>query len=155
MKYKKILGIDIGGSGIKGAPVNAKDGLMLASRHRIHTPSPATPENVAPLIRKMSKHFRWKGPVGCGFPGVIQNGIARTAANLDDAWKKINTEMEKAGRPRGINFISGPSSTGDIDAQLVMGAHGPRAWHVILMGEVPESALENAQGFMEQQLAKL
>ena len=93
MKYKKILGIDIGGSGIKGAPVNTRDGLMLDKRHRIPTPSPATPENVVPLIRKMSRHFRWNGPVGCGFPGVIQNGIARKAANLGDAW--IDTDVNR------------------------------------------------------------
>jgi len=66
-------------------------------------------------------------------------------ANLDDAWHRINTELEKAGRPRGINFISGPSSTADIDAQLVKGAHGPRGWHVILLGDIPDTALANAR----------
>jgi polyphosphate glucokinase len=86
MKFKKILGIDIGGSGIKGCPVNTSDGLMLDSRYRIPTPEPAVPENIAETIAEIVKHFRWKGPVGCGFPGVIQNGIARTAANLEDDW---------------------------------------------------------------------
>ena len=97
MKYKKILGIDIGGSGIKGCPVNTSDGLMLEPRYRIPTPSPAVPENIAETIEMIVKHFRWKGPVGCGFPGVLQNGIARTAANLEDDWigKDINNLFSK------------------------------------------------------------
>jgi polyphosphate glucokinase len=90
MKYNKVLGIDIGGSGVKGAPVNTDDGLMLESRYRIPTPVPATPQNVAPLIAEISKHFNWEGPIGCGFPGVMQNGVAKTAANLDDSWIETN-----------------------------------------------------------------
>jgi polyphosphate glucokinase len=93
MKYNKVLGIDIGGSGIKGAPVNINDGLMLESRYRIPTPTPATPQNVAPLIAEMVQHFNWKGSIGCGFPGVIQNGVAKTAANIDDSW--IDTNVNK------------------------------------------------------------
>lgn len=94
MKKKKVLGIDIGGSGIKAAPVNTKDGLMIGLRHRIPTPSPATPENVAPVIAEMVSHFNWKGLIGCGFPGVVQNGVAKTAANVDDSW--IGTDVNKA-----------------------------------------------------------
>ena len=76
---------------------------------------------------------------------IVLLDVADLVANLDDAWEKINAAMDENGRPRGINIISGPSSTGDIDAQLVMGAHGPRAWHVILMGEIPDEALNIAR----------
>lgn len=93
MKLKKILGIDIGGSGVKGAIVDTKKGKLLTERYRIPTPQPATPEAVAKVIAKIVKHFDWKGPVGVGFPGVIQNGYARTAANLDDSW--IDTNLNK------------------------------------------------------------
>ncbi len=93
MKYKEVLGIDIGGSGIKGCPVNTKDGLMLEKRHRIPTPSPATPEKIAGTISEIVKHCKWEGPIGCGFPGVMQNGVARTAANLDQSW--IDTDVNK------------------------------------------------------------
>jgi len=90
MKKNVVLGIDIGGSGIKAAPVNINDGKMVDERHRITTPSPATPEEVAKVIAELVKHFKWKGLVGCGFPGVIQNGVARTAWNLDNEWLGVN-----------------------------------------------------------------
>ncbi|MFT4517984.1 MAG: L-lactate dehydrogenase complex protein LldG [Halioglobus sp.] len=67
------------------------------------------------------------------------------APSLEHAWDKLNAQMEKTGRPRGINMIAGPSSTADIEGQLVYGAHGPRSWHVILLGEIPKTALEEAR----------
>ncbi len=93
MKKHVVLGIDIGGSGIKAAPVNTRDGLMLGQRHRIPTPSPSTPGNIALVINEMVSHFKWKGLIGCGFPAVVQNGIAKTAANIDKAW--IGTNANK------------------------------------------------------------
>lgn len=75
---------------------------------------------------------------------------ADLVANMEQAWDKINADMEKIGRPRGINFIAGPSSTADIEGQLVYGAHGPRSWHVILMGDVPETALQEARALAGQ-----
>ena len=90
MKYKKILGIDIGGSGIKGAIVNTKKGTLKTKRYRIPTPDPATPEEVGKVIKKIVKHFKWKGPIGVGFPGVVQKGITRTAANLGPSWVDIH-----------------------------------------------------------------
>ena len=61
MKEHKILGIDIGGSGIKGAPVDILTGELLAERHRIPTPVPATPKAVAKVIKQLAHHFKWKG----------------------------------------------------------------------------------------------
>ncbi|MDF1571972.1 MAG: ROK family protein [Bacteroidales bacterium] len=90
MKLKKVLGIDIGGSGVKGAIVHTKEGKLKTKRYRIPTPQPATPEAVADVIKKIVDHFKWEGHVGVGFPGVIQQGFARTAANLDDSWIDVN-----------------------------------------------------------------
>ena len=98
MKLKKILGIDIGGSGVKGAIVNTKKGELITDRYRIPTPQPSTPEAVAEVIKKITKHFKWDGPIGVGFPGVIQQGIARTAANVDKSWieKDLNKLFSEA-----------------------------------------------------------
>ena len=81
-----ILGIDIGGSGIKGAPVDLNQGVLAAERLRIATPQPATPDAVADTVGRLIRHFNWTGPVGCGLPSVVQNGVARTAANIDSSW---------------------------------------------------------------------
>ena len=80
---------------------------------------------------------------------IVLVDTATLVATLDDAWTQINKDQQESGRPRGINFISGPSSTADIEAQLVKGAHGPRSWHVILLGEIPEDALSNARNATE------
>jgi polyphosphate glucokinase len=82
----KVLGIDIGGTGIKGAVVDAKRGVLKTDRLRLLTPDPATPDNVGQVIHTIVKHFDWDGPVGCTFPGVTKGGIINTAANLTAEW---------------------------------------------------------------------
>ncbi len=89
---KQILGIDVGGSGIKGAPVTVGSGRLLAERERIETPQPATPKAVAATVRKLVKHFDWNGLVGCGFPGAIVDGVVRTATNIHESWLGENVE---------------------------------------------------------------
>lgn len=89
----QILGIDIGGTGIKGAIVDTLTGELLTERHRIETPQPATPEAVAAVIAQLVLHFHWNGLVGCGFPAAIQHGVARTAANVSKAF--IGTDIDK------------------------------------------------------------
>jgi polyphosphate glucokinase len=82
----EALGIDIGGSGIKGALVDLERGVLVTDRHRIPTPQPATPEAVAGVVAKVADHFSWRGPIGCGLPAIVVDGIARSAANIDDSW---------------------------------------------------------------------
>jgi len=82
----QALGLDIGGTGIKGAPVDTESGQLLAARFRLHTPHPATPPAVAKTVAEVAAHFGWQGPIGCGFPAVIRGGIAHTAANVDADW---------------------------------------------------------------------
>ncbi len=88
----EILGIDIGGTGIKGAPVDTETGHLIQDRFRIPTPKPATPKAVAKVVNQVAKHFDWNGPIGCTFPARIKNGVARTAANVDKSWLGTNVE---------------------------------------------------------------
>lgn len=92
-KDKYVLGIDVGGSGIKGAPVDIKKGKLLSERLRIDTPQPATPKAVAKTFAELVKMHDWKGPIGCGFPAIVSHGVARSAANIDKKW--IGTNVEK------------------------------------------------------------
>ncbi|MBV9207050.1 MAG: ROK family protein, partial [Actinobacteria bacterium] len=82
----QALGIDIGGTGIKGAPVDVGTGQLLADRQKIPTPRPARPEPVADVVKQLTTSFSWSGPIGITFPGVVTDGVTRTAANLDPAW---------------------------------------------------------------------
>jgi polyphosphate glucokinase len=79
----KVLGIDIGGSAIKGAPVDTSTGKLLAGRFKIETPLLLSPSEMADAAGMIAAHFRWRGPVGIGFPGVIHGGSILTSANLD------------------------------------------------------------------------
>lgn len=89
----QILGVDIGGSGIKGAIVDTETGKLITERHRIETPQPATPEAIAAVLAQLVLHFHWNGPVGCGFPAAIQQGVARTASNIAKSF--IDTDIDQ------------------------------------------------------------
>ena len=78
----KTLGIDIGGSALKGAPVDTTTGKLLAERFRIETPDNLTPAEMAGAVEAMAENFSWKGPIGLGFPGVVEGSTIRTSANL-------------------------------------------------------------------------
>src|SRR4051812_872503 len=87
------FGIDIGGSGVKGAPVDLATGELLDERYRIPTPQPATPKAVAGAVAEVCGHFNWTGPLGCTVPAVVTQGVARSAANIDKSW--IGTDVEE------------------------------------------------------------
>ncbi|KIF03540.1 polyphosphate glucokinase, partial [Streptomyces sp. RSD-27] len=82
----QIFGVDIGGTGIKGAPVDLDRGEPAQERHKVLTPHPATPEGVAGGVVEVVRNFSWDGPIGVTFPGVVTHGVTRTAANVDKAW---------------------------------------------------------------------
>lgn len=98
----ELVGVDIGGTGIKGAPVDLASGALAAARHRIPTPHPATPEAVAKTVAEVVGYFPHDGRIGCTFPAVIQHGKALTAANVDKSWlgADVRSTIEDAtGRP--------------------------------------------------------
>ena len=95
MKYTntQILGIDVGGSGIKGNIVDTETGELLFERLRIKTPPDATPNQIGEIIKQIAKHFDYEGFIGCGFPAVIKNGVIKTATNIGKT--NINTNANK------------------------------------------------------------
>ncbi|MEO9661007.1 polyphosphate glucokinase [Maribacter sp. 6B07] len=98
-----LLGIDVGGSGIKGALVNSETGEMISERFRIPTPIPRTPEAMSNVIAQIVAHFDYKGKVGCGFPTIIKNGICKATGNLDKSWLGVNVE-ELLEKKTGLDF---------------------------------------------------
>jgi polyphosphate glucokinase len=78
----RVLGIDIGGSSVKGAPVDTRTGRLLAERHRVAMPETLTPAGVGRVVADVAAAFRWRGPIGVGFPGVVRGTRVHTAANL-------------------------------------------------------------------------
>jgi len=86
----QALGIDIGGSGIKGAVVNAVTGQLVTERLRIETPIESTPLAVARVIAELVRTHQWQGPVGCTFPAIMKDGTAFSAANVDKSWIGTN-----------------------------------------------------------------
>ncbi|HEY9240619.1 MAG TPA: ROK family protein [Streptosporangiaceae bacterium] len=87
----QVLGIDIGGSGTKGAPVDTAQGRLITERVKLETPRPAVPDAVATTVTQLVDAFSWTGPIGITFPGVVVDGVTLTAANLDPAWIGIDT----------------------------------------------------------------
>ncbi|RMG68021.1 MAG: ROK family protein [Calditrichaeota bacterium] len=83
---KLVLGIDIGGTGIKSAPVDVEKGKLCSEPVKLSTPRPATPEGVQQVLKEIVARFAWSGPIGIGFPGVVKRGVIRTAANMDASW---------------------------------------------------------------------
>ncbi len=88
----KVLGIDVGGSGIKGAPVDTESGEMLSERLRIKTPANAEPQPIADVVAEIARSFQWHGPIGIGFPAPIKGGVAMMAANVSEKWVGTNVD---------------------------------------------------------------
>jgi polyphosphate glucokinase len=92
MSGSQSFGIDIGGSGMKAAPVDLATGELVAERHKILTPKPATPERMAEVVAELVSRFEWKKPLGVAFPGVVRKGVIYSAANVDASW--IGTDAD-------------------------------------------------------------
>jgi polyphosphate glucokinase len=119
------FGVDIGGSGIKGAVVDLKIGGLATERYKVLTPRPSTPKAVADVVAEVVGQFDWEGPVGCTFPAVVREGVARTAANVDPSW--IGTNIEQVvGAATGLPVVA----LNDADAAGIAEARWGAAKHV-------------------------
>lgn len=124
--------MDIGGSGIKGAPVDLDRGDLAQPRHKVLTPHPATPEDVAGCVAEVVGHFDWKGPVGITFPGVVTDGLTRTAANVDKGWIDLDARTllsGKLGLP--VTLLNDADAAGI--AEMTFGAGRGRKGTVIVL----------------------
>src|SRR3954470_7926445 len=130
----QIFGLDIGGSGIKGAPVDLDKGDLTQERHKVFTPQPATPDGVADGVKEVVDHFGWTGPVGLTFPGVVTGGATvRTAANVDKSWIDTDARAWFSGRLGGlpVTVVNDADAAGV--AEMQFGAGRDRPGTVILL----------------------
>ncbi|MFJ4811503.1 polyphosphate--glucose phosphotransferase [Streptomyces longwoodensis] len=130
----QIFGVDIGGSGIKGAPVDLDKGDLAAERFKVLTPHPATPDGVADGVQQVVEHFGWTGPVGLTFPGVVTGGATvRTAANVDKSWVDTDARALFADRLGGlpVTVVNDADAAGV--AEMSFGAGKGRKGTVILL----------------------
>ncbi len=115
------FGVDIGGTGIKGAPVDLATGQLTAERVRLATPHPATPDAVGKVVGQVVSHFGWTGPIGATFPAAIKGGVAMTAANVDKNW--VGTNIEQAlGAATGTRVAAVNDADAAGVAEMVYGA---------------------------------
>ncbi|QZL03738.1 ROK family protein [Streptomyces sp. BHT-5-2] len=129
----RVFGVDIGGSGIKGGPVDLERGELTDKRYKVLTPHPATPEAVADCVKEVVDHFGWPGPVGATFPGVVTGGVTRTAANVDRRWIGTDAAALLTGRLGGrpVTLLNDADAAGL--AEMRFGAGRGRAGTVVVL----------------------
>jgi polyphosphate glucokinase len=121
LKRMKVLGIDIGGSALKGAPVDVRTGRLTAERFKLETPDLLTPARMATAVKTIAEHFKWRGRIGVGFPGVVQGPLTLTSSNLHKKFIGLNTEKlfaEAAGCP--VSLVNDADAAGI--AEMTFGA---------------------------------
>ncbi|WP_030176658.1 polyphosphate--glucose phosphotransferase [Spirillospora albida] len=139
---EETLGIDIGGSGIKGAPVDTAEGALTRERFRLPTPKPATPRAVAKVLGDVVEHFGWTGPVGVTFPGVVVGGVTMSAANVDRKWIGLDAAAlfrEATGRP--VTLLNDADAAGLAEMRLGAGRGKGGTVVVLTLGTGIGSAL--------------
>jgi polyphosphate glucokinase len=137
-----ILGIDIGGTGIKGAPVDLDKGTLAADRFRIPTPAGGSPGDVAKVVAEIAAHFDTTGPIGCTFPAVMRHGVALTAANVDKSW--IGTDAQalfESAVPRPFVVLNDADAAGIAEIEHGAGRGQRGTVCVITLGTGIGSAL--------------
>ncbi|MFC0846396.1 polyphosphate--glucose phosphotransferase [Streptomyces noboritoensis] len=128
-----VFGVDIGGSGIKGAPVDLEHGDLAQERYKVLTPHPATPEAVADGVAEVVGQFGWSGPVGITFPGVVTGNTIRTAANVDKAWIGVDGARLLTDRLGGLPVTVMNDADAAGVAEMSFGAGRGRKGTVILL----------------------
>ncbi len=117
----EVLGIDIGGTGIKGAIVDTRTGELVTERFRLDTPNPALPKDVSLIIKKIVDHFNWKGRAGSGFPTPLAHGKSQSGGNLHESWKGVHVD-KLFQKEAGIEFTVINDADAAAEAEMHFGA---------------------------------
>ncbi|MBO6516582.1 MAG: ROK family protein [Bacteroidia bacterium] len=128
----EILGLDVGGSGIKGAIVDITTGELRSERYRLPTPSSATPDAMAETVKAIVNHFHWTKPVGCCFPTVVKKGRCYTFGNLDPSWVGVQVD-ELLSRTCNTTFHVGNDADLAGIAEMQMGAGRGKQGKVVMV----------------------
>jgi polyphosphate glucokinase len=126
-RQRRGFGIDVGGSGIKGGVVDLDTGALIGERFKLPTPSPATPVLVAQTVAAVVHDFGWTGPLGVTYPGVVVDGVVRTAANVDKSWIGLNAQQAIAAELPGqaITILNDADAAGLAEARFGAGKNMP------------------------------
>lgn len=127
-----VLGLDIGGSGIKAGVVHVASGKLVSERLRVPTPHPARPAPMARAVRSIVDHLNWRGPVGVGFPGIVRNQIVCSAANLDRAWLGLDAGKIFRRATRRATFVLNDADAAGLAEVMFGSARGKRGTVVML-----------------------
>lgn len=128
----EVLGIDVGGSGVKGAVVDTDTGELLSERIRIATPKPSTPQKIADVVQELVGQFDYRGPVGCSFPTVIVDGQALTAGNIDESWPGTQVD-DLFAQSTGLEVVVLNDADAAGIAEMTLGAATGLAGTVIMI----------------------
>jgi polyphosphate glucokinase len=141
-RTQPMVGVDIGGSGIKGAPVDLDLGEFAAERIRIPTPIPSTPEAVADVVAQVVDGLGVSGPVGLTLPSVVQGGVVRTAANIDKSWVGVDAaNLFHKSTGRSVVVLNDADAAGLAEIRFGVGANHPGVIMMVTLGTGIGSAL--------------
>ncbi|MEM6723674.1 MAG: ROK family protein [Bacteroidota bacterium] len=142
MDQSLALGVDVGATGMKANLVDCRNGMLMGERFRIPTPDPATPKAMASVFKKLVKNFNWKGPVGVGFPAIMNNGVAESASNIDKSWIGTNVEKLFAEQCEGpVKVINDADAAGVAEMAFGQGMEEPDVVLLLTIGTGIGSAL--------------
>ncbi len=142
MSSGTVIGIDIGGTGIKGAPVELATGALTTSRIRLLTPLPATPAAVAGVVATLVEQLDVAGPIGLTLPGVVTGGVLRTAANIDKEWLGLDAvDLFGTATGRRVAVVNDADAAGVAEVKFGAGAGRPGVVMMVTLGTGIGSAL--------------
>lgn len=139
---RPAFGVDIGGTGIKGAVVDLDRGELAGERVRIPTPRPATVDAVLSVVREVTERAHWSGPVGCTFPGIVRHGVVGSAANVDDEWIGVDLAAELSRHlDQPVRALNDADAAGLAEVRYGAGRGRPGLVLVVTLGTGIGSAL--------------